>query len=50
VLADLFPGLCHMVSNAGPIRLVVGSDIMKKFVDLTHLIKPVQQERVVHSL
>jgi hypothetical protein len=50
VQASIFPGPCHGVSSVGYIRLVVGSDTMKKFVGLTHLIKPVLQERVVHSL
>jgi hypothetical protein len=32
---------CHEVSSVSLINLVVGSDTMKKFVGLTHLIKPV---------
>ena len=53
--AGIFPSPCHGVSSVGHICPVVGSDIVKKFVGLTHLIKPVLkksvlQERVVHSL
>jgi hypothetical protein len=50
VQASIFPGPYHGVSSVGHIRPVVGFDTMKKFVGLTHLIKPILQERVVHSL
>jgi hypothetical protein len=48
--SQYFLGPCHGVSSASHIRFVVGSDTMKKFMDLTHLVKPVQQESIVHSL
>jgi hypothetical protein len=48
--ADIFPGPYHWVNSVGHICPVVGSDTMNKFVGLTHLIKSVLQERVVHSL
>ena len=50
VQAGIFLGPCHGVSIVGHICPVVGSDTMKKFVGLTHLIKQVLQERDVHSL
>ena len=50
VQAGIFPGPYHGVSSVGHICPVVGSDTMKKFVNLTHLIKLVLQERVAHSL
>ena len=50
VQVSIFIGLCHGVSSVGHIRPVVGSDTMKKFVGLTHFIKPVLQEKVAHSL
>jgi hypothetical protein len=34
----------------GSIRLVIGSNIKKKFVGLIHLSKPILYERIVHSL
>jgi hypothetical protein len=49
VQVGIFPGPCHGINSAGPIRPVVGYDIMKKFVSLTHLIKLIQQGRVIHS-
>jgi hypothetical protein len=39
VQADIFPGPCHEVSSVGPIRPVIGSDTMKKLVNLTDLTK-----------
>jgi hypothetical protein len=50
VQAGIFPDPCHGVSSVGYICPVVGSDTMKKFVDLTHLIKSILQKRVAHSL
>jgi hypothetical protein len=50
VQVGIFLGPCHVVSSVGHICPVIGSDTMKKFVGLTHLIKPILQERVVHSL
>jgi hypothetical protein len=41
VQAGIFPSPCYKVSNVGHIRPMVGSDTMKKYVGLTHLIKPV---------
>jgi hypothetical protein len=41
VQVDIFSGPYHGVSSMGHIRLVVGFDTMKKFMSLTHLIKPV---------
>jgi hypothetical protein len=39
VQINLFPSPCHGVSSVGAIHLVIGSNTMKKFVGLTHLIK-----------
>ena len=50
VQAGIFFGPCHGVSSVGYICPMVGSDTMKKFVGLTHLIKPVLQERDAYSL
>jgi hypothetical protein len=36
---------CYEVSSVSLINLVVGFDTIKKFVGLTHLIKPVLQEK-----
>jgi hypothetical protein len=47
-LSRVFPSPCHGVSSVGNIYPVVGFDTMKKFVGLTHLIKPVLQERIAH--
>jgi hypothetical protein len=41
VQSGIFRGPCHGISSVGHIRSVVGFDTMKKFVSLTHLIKPV---------
>jgi hypothetical protein len=38
VQADIFSGPCHGVNSVGHICPVVGSDTMKKFVSLTHLL------------
>ena len=50
VQVGIFSGPCHGVSSVGHICPVVGSDIMKKFMGLTHLIKPVLQENDAYSL
>jgi hypothetical protein len=39
-----FSSLCHGVSSVDHIHPVVGFDTMKKFVDLTHRIKPTQEK------
>jgi hypothetical protein len=39
VQADIFSGPCHGVSSVCHICPVIGFDTMKKFMDLTHLIK-----------
>ena len=49
VQASIFFGHCHRVSSVCLIHFVLNFDTMKKFVGLTHLIKPIQQKRVVHS-
>ena len=50
VQAGIFLSPCHGVSSVGHTCLVVGSDTMKTFVGLPHLIKPVLQKSDAHSL
>jgi hypothetical protein len=45
-----FSWSCHEVSSTGLIHPMVGSNTIKKFVSLIHLIKQILQERIVHSL
>ena len=42
VQASIFSGPYHGISSVGLIRLIIGSNTMKNFVDLTHLIKLAQ--------
>ena len=50
VQVGIFPDPCYGVSSVSHICPVIVYDTMKKFMNLTHLIKLVLQERDVHSL
>jgi hypothetical protein len=49
VQVNIFSSPCHEISSVGHIHPVVGSDTIKKFVDLTHLIKSVNKKGLFTS-
>jgi hypothetical protein len=49
VQVNIFSSPYHEISSVGHIHPAVGSDTIKKFVDLTHLIKPVNKKGLFTS-